>query len=318
MLVWRLTLGLLLVALIAGLAWLDFGAPRPGMYLMPLAILVVVLGAGELVRLFEENEAVSAADKPASGDRLAPSRYVVVSGAAATAAISFTPIAWAEYPVDCPVGRAGWVAIGVAVGVLMAVAVELARFQRPGVATIRLAQAVLAIVYCGGMMGFAAQLRLLGGGVWGDGGRWGMLALLSMIAVVKANDTGAYTAGRLFGRHQMTPRLSPGKTWEGFAGGTLFSIAAAALCLGPLVGALGCPPAVINGGWMAGVAAYGIVVGSAGAVGDLAISLLKRDSRLKNSSTWMPGFGGVLDLLDSVLFAAPIAYAFWVARLVGP
>ncbi len=63
---------------------------------------------------------------------------------------------------------------------------------------------------------------------------------------------------------------------------------------------------------------YAVVVGAAGIVGDLAISLLKRDAQLKDSSTWLPGFGGVLDLLDSILFAAPVAYLLWISRIVGP
>ena len=61
-----------------------------------------------------------------------------------------------------------------------------------------------------------------------------------------------------------------------------------------------------------------MLVTAAGVAGDLAVSLLKRDAGLKNSSSWMPGFGGVLDVLDSILFAAPLAYLLWLVRLVGP
>lgn len=318
MLLPRLILGFSLLALIAGLAWFDFTAPRPGVYLAPLAFAGVVLGSGELVRLFEENAAVTEATGLPLGERLSPSRYVVSTGAAFVTLVSFTPICWEVYPADCPVGRAGWVAIGLAVGLLMAVVVEMARFQQPGVATMRLAQAVLAIAYTGGLMGFVVQLRLLGGGDWGNDGRWGMVALFSLVAVVKANDTGAYFAGRLLGRTKMTPILSPGKTWEGFAGGTLLAIAAAAICLGPLANAMQCVRPEPATWWWARVATFAVIVGTAGVLGDLAISLLKRDSHLKNSSTWMPGFGGVLDLLDSILFAAPVAYALWVVGLVGP
>jgi phosphatidate cytidylyltransferase len=70
--------------------------------------------------------------------------------------------------------------------------------------------------------------------------------------------------------------------------------------------------------WFTGCIVYAVVVGAAGIVGDLAISLLKRDAQLKDSSTWLPGFGGVLDLLDSILFAAPVAYVMWICRVVGP
>ncbi len=63
---------------------------------------------------------------------------------------------------------------------------------------------------------------------------------------------------------------------------------------------------------------YSVEMVLAAVGGDLAISLLKRDAGLKNSSSWLPGFGGVLDLLDSIIFAAPIAYVLWVTQLVGP
>jgi phosphatidate cytidylyltransferase len=140
-----------------------------------------------------------------------------------------------------------------------------------------------------------------------------LLALVSMIVVVKLGDTGAYTVGRLIGRHKMAPTLSPGKTWEGTCGGLLCAWVGAWLMLEIV------PPAI---GWHDGsnalrgipnFIAYGLIVGIAGIVGDLAESLLKRDAGVKDSSTWMPGMGGVLDVLDSMLAAAPVAYLFWVA-----
>jgi phosphatidate cytidylyltransferase len=63
---------------------------------------------------------------------------------------------------------------------------------------------------------------------------------------------------------------------------------------------------------------FAVAVAAAGMIGDLAESMLKRDAAVKDSSTWMPGFGGVLDLLDSLLGAAPVAYLFWALRIVGP
>lgn len=319
MLIWRLILGFLLIAMLVGLAWLDFYyAPRPGLYLAPLALLSVVLGANELVRLFEHNSALAAIQPAESNQRLSPSRYVVATGAAVTTLASFAPLLWEQYPAQFPVGRPGWIAVGLTIAVLATLIVEMVRYQKPGVSTLRLSQAVLAIAYCGGLMGFATQLRLLAGPPWGDDGRWGMVAVLSLVMVVKANDTGAYIAGRLFGKHKMTPLLSPGKTWEGIAGGMALSIAAAAIALGPLAQAAGLASESPRGAWWIGATAYGLIVGWAGVAGDLAISLLKRDSGLKDSSTWMPGFGGVLDLLDSILFAAPVAYLFWISGLVGP
>lgn len=145
-----------------------------------------------------------------------------------------------------------------------------------------------------------------------------MLALFSMIAVVKFTDIGAYFAGRAWGKNKMAPVLSPGKTWEGAAGGMLLAVAASLFCLGPLAKMMG---VATTGGWLnwlVGALGYGLCVGLAGMLGDLAESLLKRDAGVKDSSDWLPGFGGVLDLLDSLLFAGPVAYLIWALGWVGP
>jgi phosphatidate cytidylyltransferase len=127
------------------------------------------------------------------------------------------------------------------------------------------------------------------------------------------SDVGAYTVGRLIGRHKMAPVLSPGKTWEGVAGGLGFSCLGAWVTFTWLVPAMtGEAPTPAAWRWIV----YGLLVGGTGIVGDLAESLIKRDVGRKDSSTWMPGFGGVLDLLDSILIAAPIAYLCWALGLV--
>jgi phosphatidate cytidylyltransferase len=143
-----------------------------------------------------------------------------------------------------------------------------------------------------------------------------MLALVSMIAIVKSSDIGQYTAGRLFGKHKLAPMVSPGKTWEGVFGGVLFALVAAWLMMAYAA------PAMLWDGWFLDVwigrlALYAVALVAAGLVGDLAESLLKRDAGVKDSSAWMPGFGGVLDLLDSLLGAAPVAYFFWATGLLG-
>ncbi len=143
------------------------------------------------------------------------------------------------------------------------------------------------------------------------------MAMLSMIIVVKATDIGAYSVGRIWGRHKLAPQLSPGKTWEGVVGGLLFAIAAALLVLGPLAGSMGLASNRGSTLWLGCAVIYALLVSVAGILGDLAESLLKREARFKDSSTWLPGFGGVLDLLDSLLVAAPVAYFCWVSGLLG-
>src|SRR5262249_14116573 len=133
----------------------------------------------------------------------------------------------------------------------------------------------------------------------------GTLALALAIFVPKFCDVGAYFTGRFLGRHRATPVLSPKKTWEGFAGGLAAAILTALVIhrLGP----------VFPGGelaWLSAVA-FGLVVGFTGIVGDLAESLVKRDCQRKDASQVVPGFGGVLDVVDSIVFAAPVVY-WWL------
>ena len=120
----------------------------------------------------------------------------------------------------------------------------------------------------------------------------------------KCCDIGAYFTGRLLGRHRMTPVLSPKKTWEGRRRAAWLSAVLTAVALdrsGPVP--------VLHGGDLAAVG-FGLTVGLAGMLGDLAESLIKRDCQKKDASQVVPGFGGVLDVVDAVLFAAPVAYCW--------
>lgn len=319
MLRWRLILGALLVVVLATLCWFDVRAERPGIYLAPFALLLTPLAAREMLGFYRQRNC-------------RPSGWVIYTGTLLPVLASCVPIAWRQYPADCPVGRLGWLAGGLACGLLLALVSEMRRFGAPAAnatdgadapsnavsSTVNVALAALAILYVGGMMGFFIQLRLLGGGEWDNHGRWGFVAWLSLVVIVKLSDIGQYTAGHAWGRHRMAPTLSPGKTWEGAIGGVAFAIAGALLTLGPVARMLGCQSNCTAVAWFASCVAYGIVIAIAGIAGDLAESMLKRDAGMKDSSSWLPGFGGVLDLLDSLLLAAPVAYACWMLRLVGP
>lgn len=120
-----------------------------------------------------------------------------------------------------------------------------------------------------------------------DGGEWWVLAF---VAIAVAADTGAYAAGLAFGKHPMAPRISPKKTWEGF-GGAVFASVAAGVLLALFL--LGLP-------WWAGVI-FGIAILLSATLGDLGESMLKRDIGIKDMSSWLPGHGGLLDRLDSIL-----------------
>jgi phosphatidate cytidylyltransferase len=120
-----------------------------------------------------------------------------------------------------------------------------------------------------------------------EGGQWWVL---SFIAIAVAADTGAYAAGLAFGRHPMAPRISPKKTWEGFGGAV-----AASLIAGTLLAIF-----LLDLPWWAGLI-FGAAILLSATLGDLGESMLKRDIGIKDMSSWLPGHGGLLDRLDSIL-----------------
>ncbi len=139
-------------------------------------------------------------------------------------------------------------------------------------------------------------------------GKW---YVLYFILVTKASDTGAYSVGSLIGRHKMIPRISPGKTWEGFAGAIVVSTAASLAFVhffGDRMWGMGWKHALI----------LGVLLSVCAVVGDLIESLFKREAGVKDSGRFFPGIGGMLDLLDSLLFNAPIMYLYLRHVLTHP
>lgn len=133
----------------------------------------------------------------------------------------------------------------------------------------------------------------------------GRQILLYLVVVVKMTDIGAYTFGRLFGRQKMFPRLSPKKTWEGFAGGVVSAVVASLIFSIVQRGAIGVVP--LHWGH---ALVLGVLLALSGVVGDLFESLIKRASGTKDSSALIPGMGGLLDVLDSLLFGAPVLFLY--------
>lgn len=131
----------------------------------------------------------------------------------------------------------------------------------------------------------------------------GRYYVLYFILVTKFSDSGAYVVGSLIGRHKMIPRISPGKTWEGFAGAIVVAAGASFLFsywAGPrLVGMTPIHSIIL-----------GVLLAATAVIGDLIESLFKREAGVKDSGTLFPGMGGILDLLDSLLFNAPLMYLY--------
>lgn len=125
----------------------------------------------------------------------------------------------------------------------------------------------------------------------------GSARIATLLVCVVLSDTGAYATGVLFGKHKMAPKISPSKTWEGFAGALVWT----------MIGATVCAHFVLHIAWWVGIP-LGILVAIAATVGDLTESLIKRDVGVKDMSNWLPGHGGIMDRLDSMLMALPVGW----------
>jgi phosphatidate cytidylyltransferase len=125
----------------------------------------------------------------------------------------------------------------------------------------------------------------------------GSARLVTFLLIVVMNDTGGYVAGVLFGKHPMVPKISPKKSWEGLAGSLVFGTAAG-VCMAVFL--LAVP-------FWVGIV-LGVSLVAAGTCGDLIESIIKRDLGIKDMSSFLPGHGGVMDRLDSLLIAAPVAW----------
>jgi phosphatidate cytidylyltransferase len=157
---------------------------------------------------------------------------------------------------------------------------------------------LLGLMYVPFLFNFVALLALTPGDMAEN-----RFLLIYLLAVTKFSDVGAYVVGSLIGRHKMIPRISPGKTWEGFAGAIVTSLVISIVMtrvMGPHVQSLSFMDSVI----------LGLLLPLVSVVGDLAESVVKRDASIKDSGRTIPGIGGALDLIDSILFTAPVLYFY--------
>ena len=253
-----------------------------------------VLTSRELIRLFP--------------GAYRPAEAIVMGGVLLCLAANWYPTLCIELFGDSPsrwsLPGSAFVAVLFAflASLIIAFLFEMYHYREAGTAVPRLGATLLAVSYLGVLPCCFAQIRFL------HSNHAGLLLALT-VCVPKCNDIAAFFTGTFFGRHKMTPLLSPKKTWEGFSGGMLGSVLVA-------VGLSFIAPStdpVFPGGILEAIA-FGLVIGVAGVLGDLAESMLKRDAYMKDASKSIPGFGGLLDVVDSVLFAAPFAYVWFICR----
>jgi phosphatidate cytidylyltransferase len=271
----RIAYGVLLTGLAFGMFYGDHVIGSPFPFLLVVSLLLGVIGSVEFVRM------IPLPRRP---------RWTVVSVAAVLLLLSHWAALTAGQTPATPFH--GILVFGLVIVLL--ICVEMSEFREPGEAVNRLGISTLIVVYLGVLPGFLIDIRLSQ-----TDPLLGTLGLVLAVFVPKGCDIGAYFTGSLIGRHRMSPVLSPKKTWEGTAGGIATSVVVAL--------AVQAYHPVIPGGWV-GAAAFGVAVGALGLVGDLAESMIKRDCGVKDASRLIPGFGGVLDVIDSIIFAAPLVH----------
>jgi phosphatidate cytidylyltransferase len=278
----RLLVSALLIPALLGLLALDARMGPAAPILFVLCVLIALRCGWEAIALLR---------RPAVDPRFAPVAVCLVLLITATWLPHWTPAVWTPE-----------LSAVFAVCVLLLMAVRAIRFREPGVHAASLGSEVLSVAYVGLLLCLTASMRWLGPN------QNGYLQLGSLIFATKMGDVGAYTLGRLFGKRKMSPYLSPGKTWMGAGGAIVGGILGAALWLHLVSGWFGFTWQ--HERWLFTLL-FGAAMGVVGLLGDLCESLLKRDAGVKDSAVLMPGFGGLLDLLDSILYAGPVALLLW-------
>jgi phosphatidate cytidylyltransferase len=292
MLRWRLLISALLIPLLFGAFYLDAHWGKSAPILLLFVALVAWRGSSELVDLLRTRS-------------FTPNRALVVA-CSVLVAISSWYGRFPHMPIAiAPDGNTlAQVTLTYSCTVLALFLFATYRYREPGQSMETLGAELLIVSYIGVLLGVATQLR------WVAGSDAGYLVIGSLLVVVKGGDIGAYFFGRFLGRRKMAPHLSPGKTWAGAVGALVGAAIGSLLWLRyatPLFNAEWAPP---EWHWSA---LYGLILSVVGLIGDLCESLIKRDVGKKDSASLFPGFGGLLDLMDSVLYAGPVAYILWKA-----
>ena len=269
---------------------------RPGIMLALLSAIVASLCGIEFSRMWQGQNRQSI--------------ITMATAAVVLALIASAPVLWRNYPLDCPIGKFGWAIAGIFAAMLLSFAAEWKLFQghsqHAGEVAGRIGRTMFMTSYLAMLFGFVTPLRLLE-----QNNSLGLISIICLIATVKMSDAFAYFAGKSFGTIKLAPKISPGKTLQGTLAAPLGGCIAAAIVIyivSPLIFGI-----TVDRPWW-WVILYGVLVTCSGVLGDLAESLLKRDANCKDSGNMLPGLGGILDVLDSLIFAAPVSYLLWVVH----
>lgn len=294
----RLPLGILLIASLLALAWGDQRldrTPMPpalvdllGTHTFPPGTLIFLVVAGVSVLASRELAAIMRENGIRASKRITTAAALMGLGVSCLV------------PMSVSGAHGAMIANSAGIVVLLTALIFYSRHRSFEGIVAAAGGAMLSYVYLGLMLGCVLAIRRQHD-VW---------TLLWIILVTKASDIGAYFTGRLLGRHKLIVWLSPGKTWEGLVGGMVFAGAVAALTASSLVDIRPLPA-------LYALALVGALFAVVGQCGDLIASLFKRDAGLKDSSRILPGFGGVLDVMDSPILVAPVAYWWLQSMLAG-
>ena len=295
----RLVFGLSMVAGLLLALWVDqwFAPWFPFWFL--LCVTALTAAAVEFNRLLEATSV-----RPSASSVIGGVLVIVIANWAPHLAENYLPgdqVSALFYDPSRPMDVLAWPFFAFIAVLMTTFVVQSLQFDKPGGTMAKIAGTLLVIAYVGLLGSFTIQMR------WFEGHLQGFLALVFMVSVAKGADTGAYTLGRIAGRHKLWPQLSPKKTVEGFIGGLIAGVGAAFIVAAIArylleVPTLDWPKAAL----------FGVVIAAIAQLGDLMESMIKRDCERKDASQAVPGFGGVMDVIDSLLFAGPAAYGLWL------
>ncbi len=278
----RIGFGILMGGALISLLWLDHGFTPKGLPLTSVMLLLVLAAFWELLSML----------------RTKGVEILWFSGIVGCLAMATCPFWWEFLEFGSPPD--GLQMLLIMSLILMMIFADQMFQQAPEKAILRIGGTAMAVLYLGVGMALVLRIRL----------DHGVPMFVVFLAAVKFTDIGAYFVGSLIGKHKLIPKLSPGKSWEGMFGGLACGAAASVLALiimRKLAPGDTAEIPTLHTITIFKTAIFGAVVSLAAQFGDLSESLLKRSVHVKDSGAVLPEFGGVLDIIDSLVFASPIA-----------